>query len=199
MSQVKLDQVTESANCSTERKSEETTALAVVDTTSLNAESLDILNQIIAVETTNVEKTKDLTYLFNANQNKKTMVRIDKLNGLQDKLVGLLEKRVTERPDEISNQEVMQAVKIVQDIMDRSTKNITGTEEQVPLIQINQQDNSVNMGSGINAAPRESRDRVKNAVMSLLSSINGATTPPQEVIDVTNQPVTDLQDEVEDD
>ena len=199
MSQVKLDQVTESANCSTERKSEETTALAVVDTTSLNAESLDILNQIIAVETTNVEKTKDLTYLFNANQNKKTMVRIDKLNGLQDKLVGLLEKRVTERPDEISNQEVMQAVKIVQDIMDRSTKNITGTEEQVPLIQINQQDNSVNMGSGINAAPRESRDRVKNAVMSLLSSINGAATPPQEVIDATNQRVTDLQDGVDDD
>jgi len=199
MNQVKSDQATESANCSTEKKPEETTALAVVDTTSLNAESLDILNQIIAVETTNVEKTKDLTYLFNANQNKKTMVRIDKLNGLQDKLVGLLEKRVTERPDEISNQEVMQAVKIVQDIIDRSTKNITGTEEQVPLIQINQQDNSVNMGSGINAAPRESRDRVKNAVMSLLSSINGAATPPQEVIDATNQHVTDLQDEAEDD
>jgi hypothetical protein len=199
MDQVKSDQVTEPANCSTERKPEETTALAVVDTTSLNAESLDILNQIIAVETTNVEKTKDLTYLFNANQNKKTMVRIDKLNGLQDKLVGLLEKRVTERPDEISNQEVMQAVKIVQDIMDRSTKNISGTEEQVPLIQINQQDNSVNMGSGINAAPRESRDRVKNAVMSILSGINGVTVPPQEVIDATNQHVADLQDEVDDD
>ena len=199
MNQVKSDQATESTDCSAERKTGETAALAVVDTTSLNAESLDILNQIIAVETANVEKTKDLTYLFNANQNKKTMVRIDKLNGLQDKLVGLLEKRVTERPDEISNQEVMQAVKIVQDIMDRSTKNISGTEEQVPLIQINQQDNSVNMGSGISAAPRESRDRVKNAVMSILSGINDVTVPPQEVINATNQHVADLQDEVDDD
>lgn len=199
MSQVKLDQVIAPGKTSSEEKTEETTALVTVDTANLNAESLAILNEIIAVENSNVDKTKDLTYLFNANQNKKTMVRLDSLSNLQDKLVGLLSKRVIDRPDEMSNQEVMQALKIVQDIMDRSTKNIMGTDNQAPLIQINQQDNSVNMGEGINSASRESKNRVRNAVMSLLSSINDATATPQEPIDATDAEVVELQDEVKDD
>lgn len=199
MSQVKLEQVITPDKTSSEPKAEETTALITVDTTNLNAESLAILNEIIAVETTNTTKTKDLTYLFNQNQNKKTMVRLDSLSSLQDQLVGLLSKRVTERPDEISNQEVMQALKIVQDIMDRSTKNITGANEPAPLIQINSQDNSVNMGEGINGASRESKNRVRNAVMSLLSSINDATAEQGEVIDATENNVEELQDGEEDD
>jgi hypothetical protein len=73
-----------------------------------------------------------------------------------------------------------------------------GVDNQAPLIQINQQDNSVNMGGkGLNAAPRESRDRVKNAVMSLLSSINDAAQP-NDVVDATT-PVEELQDGEEDD
>lgn len=200
MSQVKLDQIIAPNKTTAEPQSpEQTTALVTVDTTNLNAESLAILNEIIAVENSNVDKTKDLTYLFNANQNKKTMVRLDSLSNLQDRLVGLLSKRVTDRPDEMSNQEVMQALKIVQDIMDRSTKNIMGTDAQAPLIQINQQDNTVNMGSGINSASRESKNRVKNAVMSLLSSINEATQPATGVIDNTEQEVVELQDEADDD
>ena len=48
------------------------TALAVVNAEDLNKESLILINQLIAES--NVEKTKDLTHLFNINQNKKTMV-----------------------------------------------------------------------------------------------------------------------------
>jgi hypothetical protein len=139
----------------------------------------DILNQIIAAE--DAEKTKDLTYLFNINQNKKTMVRIDSLSNLQDRLVGLLAKRVTDRPDEISNQELMQAVKIIQDLIDRGAKTITAAPEK-PLIQINTQTN--NIGTELDNVPRESRDKVKNAVMSILSSINNSTTTTDEVVDL---------------
>ena len=56
--------------------SSESTALIELNTADLNKESLALINQIIAE--TDVEKTKDLTYLFNINQNKKTMVRMDK-------------------------------------------------------------------------------------------------------------------------
>ena len=105
MSQVKLDQAMDPSKASPENGEKTTAALVAVDTSNLNAESLDILNQIIEAE--DIDKTKDLTYLFNINQNKKTMVRIDSLSNLQDKLVGLLSNRVTERPDEMSNQEVM--------------------------------------------------------------------------------------------
>ena len=180
MNQVKSDQVMDPSKASPENGEKKTTALVAVNTSNLNAESLDILNQIIEAE--DIDKTKDLTYLFNINQNKKTMVRIDSLSNLQDKLVGLLSNRVTERPDEMSNQEVMQALKVVQDIIERGTKQITGQNEQ-PLIQINQQTNSVNVGDEAAGLNRDSRDKVKRAIMSILDNVKDATDTNAEIIE----------------
>jgi len=157
-------------------------ALIELNTADLNKESLTLINQIIAE--TDVEKTKDLTYLFNINQNKKTMVRMDKLNGLQDDLVAQLAKRIHERPDEISNQDLMTALKLTQDIIERGQKQIS-TVNETPLIQINQQTNTVNVGDNLQGLNRESREKVKNAVMSLLSGIT--QEPDREVIDVVSQ------------
>ena len=178
MGQVKLEQIIKPGETSPEQGEETTGALIAIDTKGLNEESLEILNQIIVAE--DAEKTKDLTYLFNINQNKKTMVRIDSLSNLQDKLVDLLSKRVTERPDEMSNQEVMQALKIVQDIIERGTKQVIGQTEQ-PLIQINQQTNSVNVGDDAAGLNRDSRDRVKRAIMSILDNVKDATSQPEVV------------------
>ena len=180
MNQVKLEQVIDSNKASPEKGEKTTAALVAVDTSDLNAESLNILNQIIAAE--DIDKTKDLTYLFNVNQNKKTMVRIDSLSNLQDKLVGLLSSRVTERPDEMSNQEVMQALKVVQDIIERGTKQITGQNEQ-PLIQINQQTNSVNVGDEAAGLNRDSRDKVKRAIMSILDNVKDVTDTNAKIIE----------------
>lgn len=158
---------------------ETTTALAILDTEKLSQESVELINAIISEQ--DLEKTKDLTYLFNINQNKKTMVRMDKLNELQDKLVAQFSKRVTERPDEISNQELMTALKIVQDIIERGQKQIIGTEEK-PLIQINQQTNSVNVGDEAVTLSRESKQRVANVVTDLLK---GLGTTDKTVVDAT--------------
>ena len=180
MNQVKLEQVIDPSKASPEKGEKATTELVAVDTSDLNAESLNILNQIIAAE--DIDKTKDLTYLFNINQNKKTMVRIDSLSNLQDKLVGLLSNRVTERPDEMSNQEVMQALKVVQDIIERGTKQITGQNEQ-PLIQINQQTNSVNVGDEAAGLNRDSRDKVRRAIMSILDNVKDTANTDTEIIE----------------
>ena len=180
MNQVKLEQVIDPNKASPEKGEKTTTELVAVDTSDLNAESLNILNQIIAAE--DIDKTKDLTYLFNINQNKKTMVRIDSLSNLQDKLVGLLSSRVTERPDEMSNQEVMQALKVVQDIIERGTKQITGQNEQ-PLIQINQQTNSVNVGDEAAGLNRDSRDKVRRAIMSILDNVKDVTDTNAKIIE----------------
>ena len=180
MNQVKLEQVIDPSKASPEKGEKTTAELVAVDTSDLNAESLNILNQIIAAE--DIDKTKDLTYLFNVNQNKKTMVRIDSLSNLQDKLVGLLSNRVTERPDEMSNQEVMQALKVVQDIIERGTKQITGQNEQ-PLIQINQQTNSVNVGDEAAGLNRDSRDKVRRAIMSILDNVKDTANTNAEIIE----------------
>ncbi len=159
-------------------------ALTLVNAGDLNQESLTLINQIIAEK--DIEKTKDLTHLFNINQNKKTMIRIDKLSGLQDNLVDQFARRIAERPDEISNKELMDGIKIVQDIIERGQKQVEGVN-QTPLIQFNQQNNSVNIGDGDGPVlSKESRDKVKNVVLSLLNGLN-KPAPAEEIIET--QPI----------
>jgi hypothetical protein len=134
----------------------------------LNAESLALIAQI--VDEQNLERTKDLTHLFNVNQNKKTMIRVNKLSDLMDVITDQAVARFTNRPDEISNQDLMNSLKTVQDLIERGTKQASGVQD-TPLIQINQQTNEVNVGdAGINLG-RDSRERVKNAVGALLSNL----------------------------
>jgi hypothetical protein len=166
---------------------EDSVALTPWEDKSLDQESMELLGQIIA--SSDEKQTQDLTYLFNINQNKKTMVRMDKLSGLQDNLVDQFVKRIQERPDEISNKELMDGLRIVQDIIERGQKQVSGVDQQ-PLIQFNQQNNSVNIGGeNVTDLNRESRDRVKNAVLGLLS---GLTAPaktevvPTEIIEENN-------------
>jgi hypothetical protein len=149
---------------------EDTAALPAVSTKELNVESLELLNQIIAER--DEDKARDLTYLFNLNQNKKTMVRMDKLSGLQDDLVDQFVKRIAMRPDEISNKELMDGLRIVQDIIERGQRQVSGVDMPQPMIQVNQQNTSINVGDTDKVSlNRESRERVKNAVLGLLSGL----------------------------
>lgn len=145
------------------------TSLVVVKPQSLNDESKALIEQIIAE--TDEQKVRDLTHLFNANQNKKTMARVNKLSDLLDTITDQALERFTARPGEISNKELFDGLKTVQDLIERGQKQVAGAGE-TPLIQINQQNNEVNVGGdAAGNLNRDSRERVKSAVLSLLDSI----------------------------
>lgn len=151
----------------------------------LDNESLEIINQLIAEK--DVSKTKDLTYLFNANQNKKTMIRVNKLNELLDIIADQTMARFSRRPDEISNQELLQGLKIVQDVVERGQRQVTEAVD-APLIQINQQNNEINLGDSGNLSS-ESKERVKQAVLAILAGINQplpATSDEPEIIETVD-------------
>ena len=152
---------------SEEQENDNETAL-VISKPSLNDESLALIEQIIAES--DEQKTRDLTYLFNANQNKKTMVRVNKLSDLLDTITDQALTRFTSRPDEISNKELFDGLKIVQDLIERGQKQVSGVNE-TPLIQVNQQTNEVNIGGAGSNLSRDSRERVKSAVLGLLDSL----------------------------
>lgn len=158
----------------------------VVPPVNLNEESLALISQIIAER--DEQKARDLTHLFNANQNKKTMVRVNKLSDLLDTITDQALARFTSRPDEISNKELFDGLKVVQDLIERGQKQVSGAGE-MPLIQVNQQNNEVNIGNTSQTLSRDSRERVKSAVMGLLESI--ATTVP-----VQNDPIVVEPEEV---
>lgn len=133
---------------------------------SLSDESKQLLDSLLAE--TDERKAKELTQLFNANQNKKTMVRVSKLSDLLDTITDQALARFTARPDEISNKELFDGLKVVQDLIERGQKQVSGAND-TPLIQVNQQTNEVNIGT--NTLSRESRERVKSAVLALIGGI----------------------------
>lgn len=170
------------------------TGLATASTVDLNQESLALISQIIAE--TDEQKTRDLTQLFNANQNKKTMVRVNKLSDLLDTITDQALARFTARPDEISNKELFDGLKVVQDLIERGQKQVSGAGE-MPLIQVNQQNNEVTIGGYPSTLSRDSRERVKSAVLGLLESIasTAQTTTESDVIEVDPVEVTDVEEE----
>jgi hypothetical protein len=92
--------------------------------------------------------------------------------------------RFTQKPDEISNKELFDGLKIVQDLIERGQKQATGVEE-VPLIQVNQQTNEVNIGDTSSKLDKASRERVKNVVLDLLNNINKSTNVVEDAIDAS--------------
>ena len=176
-----------------EDSSESAESGLIVSPRSLTEESKALIEQIIAE--TDEQKTKDLTYLFNNNQNKKTMVRVSKLSDLLDTITDQALARFTTRPDEISNKELFDGLKIVQDLIERGQKQVSGAGE-VPLIQVNQQTNEVNLGGSPSNLSRDSRERVKSAVLGLLSSLtNQPVTEEDDANVITVEPVEELSQE----
>ncbi len=163
-----LDENNSSVSQNNTEEVSEVTDLTIIPTKSLNEEAKALIDQLILE--TDEQKSKDLTFLFNANQNKKTMVRVNKLSDLLDTITDQALARFTSRPDEISNKELFDGLKIVQDLIERGQKQVSGAGE-TPLIQFNQQTNEVNIGDTTTALSRDSRERVKSAVLGLLNNL----------------------------
>ena len=174
----------ELVDISTDLSLKEENSTAVEQPLTLNEESLALIEKIIAEP--DEQKSRDLITLFNSNQNKKTMVRINKLSDLLDTITDQALTRFTARPDEISNKELFDGLKVVQDLIERGQKQVSGANENnMPLIQVNQQTNEVNIGNSPNNLSRDSRERVKSAVMNLLNSITTTSiTPDDEAITI---------------
>ena len=143
----------------------------------------DILNE------KDPKKVKDLTYLFNIAQTKKSVLRAVNLNNLLDKVNDQMEERLTKRADQFSNKDLL-------DYMDKMTGALEKAQKQVqdvdptPAIQINQQ--NINLGG--TELSRESRQKVMDTVASILKRLN--EEPLEESETIEEEPV--LDNDVED-
>ena len=161
----------------TANSSTDTDIIDTQNTEILKQESLNILNKILCENDS--MKVQDLTALFNLNQTKKNMARNNKLNEVLDAIVKETLSRVLEHPEEMSNQELLQAIKTIQDALEKNQKQIMG-QMDAPLIQINQQNNEVNVGTSeiTDKLDRASKERVKTAIMGILNGITAQQSQP---------------------
>lgn len=128
----------------------------------------------------NPDNIADIVDLFNLNIQKKDLIRKSKLNDVQDKICDEITARVVNKPGEFSNRDILDYLKIIQDVVNKSN---TQTELTVPKIQINQQ---INNTINTTEFDRDSRVRILNAVQDILGS-----TTEEEIIEVTESEVVD--------
>jgi hypothetical protein len=138
----------------------------------LSSESQKLISELTLEK--DRQKMQAIEQQFNDIQRKKQLARVSKLSDVQDMLTDQFYQRIAQRPDEISNKEMLDGMKVIQDLMEKNQKRAEAATEEVPqqLIQINQTE--VNVGNNLN---RDSREKVKNAVISILDSINKAQQP----------------------
>ena len=159
--------------------SEETSLTPISETslevtqTNLSLEAQKLIGELTSEK--DKQKMQAIEQQFNEIQRKKQLARISKLSDVQDMLTDQFYQRISQRPDEISNKEMLDGMKVIQDLMEKNQKHAESDDEIPQLIQINQTE--VNVGNNLN---RDSRERVKNAVLGLLDSINKTQVIPED-------------------
>ncbi len=136
---------------------------------------LDVhINEIVddVINESDINKTKDLVALFNWNISKKNVVRLQKLNSLFDNVTDQMSKRFETKPDQFSNDDLLNYMKAVQGAIDSSNKILDNVEEPPPQIIQNNTQINVNV---IDKFDRESRARILAAVQATMKAAQQST------------------------
>lgn len=131
-----------------------------------------------AIELSNaIASTQDLSEMealnqqFKLNDIKKNAFRKVKLDTLLDTINQEVSDRITKRPGEISNKELLDSMSAIQNQLDRAQKTVDGVNE-VHAVQVNNtQNNTVNIHVGnekIENLSKTSRDKITNLITQIL-------------------------------
>ena len=115
------------------------------------------------MEETDVSEMEQIINMFNINSKKKDIVRVNRLNDLQDKISNQMMERVEKKAGEFSNKDLLDYFKVIQDTIRSSDSTLESVKPAA--IQINQQNINITEDS----LSRESRDKITNAINSILA------------------------------
>ena len=137
----------------------------IINLDPIKQENKKIINNILSEEEPG--KLQDLVSLFNTNQLKRNILRATTLNDVLDSVAEQMKKRIQDHPDNFSNSEITEWLKIAQSALDKKENY---SLENIQPIQFNQQVN-VTVNDNENKVSRESREKIMDAVRSILGKI----------------------------
>lgn len=132
----------------------------------LNDKSKQLLAD--AIVESDADKTKSIINLFNLNETKKSMVRLNKLNTIQDTVTNVIQDRIEKNPNNFTTEDLLKIMKVTQDCISNSQQIIDRVDE-IPQISIIQ-NNQVNIVE--DKLSRESRQKISDAVAKFLQLTN---------------------------
>lgn len=161
---------------------------ALVDTTAIDADIVDIANQVMSEPS--MDKTKDLVQLFNWHLSKKNVSRLLKLNSLYDKVSDQMETRLTVRGDQFSNSDLIDYLKTIQGAIDSSAKILSQVEEPPVIVQHNNTQINVNV---VDSFDRDAKERILAAIQATLQTASSPTTSVEDTqfVDITDNKDTE--------
>lgn len=139
-----------------------------LSTDQLDEQTTEIAQQIIS--SNDVSEVQDLTKLFNLNAQKRNVARVMKMNQLLDTITDNVVDRFNRNPANFSNDDLLRFMQVTETSIDKATKKLSLVED-TPTIQYNQ-NNQVNINlNSETILDRESRQRVTDAIQSILSRV----------------------------
>lgn len=129
----------------------------------------DLSEQLI--NESNPTQLENIIDLFNVSFQKKNILRIQKLNELQDKIQTQIEKRLDNKIDEFSNKDLIDYFKVMQDSIIKNSDN--AEIQNAKVIQIIQ--NQTNVQNNLQESEplsRESKEKISEAVQLMLSKLD---------------------------
>ncbi len=136
----------------------------------LSGKSTDIIEQIVDSDPM---QTKALINVFNMNEAKRNMLRLNKLNTLYGHVTDQMLQRIEARPDNFSNEDLVKYAKVTQDAIKNASDMVAKVIEE-PAIQINNNMLNVvnNTAAPVEGLTRESKNKITNAVKAILAKTN---------------------------
>lgn len=124
---------------------------------------------------TTKKELEEIVAVFNLDIAKKNLLRSSVYSDLVDKVIAEMGDRIDKVPGQFSNKELLDYVSVLQAQLTKSSAE----NKEIPTIAIQQ--NIVNVNSQLNQFDRESKDRMRDALKSILSKGN-----------IVNQDFTDV-------
>ena len=140
-----------------------------INASELNKDISNLAQQLI--DEKDIDASKNIVQLFNFNLSKRNALRILKLNGLYDNITDQMIERFQKRSGEFSNSDLLSYLQTVENSIEKSQKSLSQVDEQPTIVQTNNTQVNFNVLDGFND---DSRDRIANAIKSILNS--AATT-----------------------
>ena len=128
--------------------------------------SMDKIEDRIMSET-NVDELNDIINIFNLNMQKKNILRLHKLNNLQDLLTDQMKQRIIQKADEFNNKDLLDYFKVIQETINKTDNSLDSID--APSIKLTQ--NQLNINVTEHELDKDSRERIMDTVKSILNKI----------------------------
>lgn len=137
------------------------------------------------VQTNDVDKLNEYINMFNINKTKKNIIRTNELNELLSLINKQAVKRLKEKPDNFSNNDIITFMKATRDALNQTKTTI----DDIPPIQINKQVNTININS--EELDKDSKAKVYDLLKSIIDDVSKDNDTKDDIIDVTENEVND--------